>query len=170
MCVLWWSPKVWSAASLFSPSTSNIFIHRYTWDTRYNLSLPTIQFHDCIRFPSNYFVRRPMNWYNLFHFKDFNSSFFVWICNLIVHQLPHRNVMSVCFPRTSKHCNSVFHSITYMNRNIEQFNLKAALYRSTPHTFTSSVCYLTGREVQILWITKRVGWLYSQNFFHWDVW
>lgn len=133
MCVLWWSHKVWYAASLYSPSTSKVFIHRYTWDTRYNLSLPTIQFHDCIRFPSNYFVRRSMNWYNLFHFKDFNSSFFVWICNLIIHQLPHRNVMSVCFPRTSKHCYRVFHSVTYMNRNTEQFDLKATMYRSIPH-------------------------------------
>jgi hypothetical protein len=73
-----------------------------------------------------------MYWYNLFHYKYSKSPFLVWICYLLIHQIPHRNVMSVCPPRTSKHYYGVFHSVTYMDGNIEQPNLNVTMYRSTP--------------------------------------
>jgi hypothetical protein len=130
-----------------------------------------MQCHVCICFPSNYAVRHPIDWYNLFHYKHSNSHFFVWICYFLIHAIPQCNAMSVCPPCTSNNCYRVFHSVIYiyiyMDRNIKQRNLNITMWCSTPMHILSLPASVSWPEKRFsfFWITNRTGRLYSQIIF-----
>lgn len=114
--------------------TSGILLSHYILRVNlllYNLSVPTMQCHGCICLPSNYAMRHPIRWHNLFHYKDPKRPLLVWTRHFLSSSDPTVQC-DVCLPSSSNLCYRVFHSVTYMDRNIKQRTLNITTRHSTP--------------------------------------